>query len=181
MARILILYGTGEGQTRKIAAFVADKLSATHQATLLDATDVHEPLNFSNFDAAIIAASLHAGGFQKSVARAVASDAARLAGMPNAFMAVSLSAAGDDVDDWRGLEECLERFWREADWRAEQVEHVAGAFRYTQYDYFKRMLMRQIAKKRGAPVDISRDWELTDWDQLAKFAEAFSARVAAAA
>lgn len=174
--QVLILYGTHEGQTRRIASFVADRLKEHGlNASLLDAADLDAPL--PAFDAALVAASLHIGGFQKSVLRAVAANAQVLSAKPNAFLSVSLSAAGDDEDDWRGLNKCLEEFFSQAGWRPQRVEHVAGAFRYTQYDFFKRMAMKRIAKERGAPVDTSRDWEMTDWRKLTSFVDAFAAEV----
>ena len=172
---ILIVYGTHEGQTRKIATFTAERLRGKgHAVTLLDAADIQLGAPIPPFDAAILAGSLHVGGFQKSVLRFAHQHAAELAAKPNAFLSVSLSAAGDDEDDWRGLNACLETFFTESNWRPQRVEHVAGAFRYTEYDFFKRWAMKRIAKARGAPVDTSRDWELTDWDKLAAFADAFA-------
>lgn len=173
---VLILYGTHEGQTRKIAAFAAQNLQQKGFATeLIDAADLNHDAPLPVFDAAIIAASLHIGGFQKSVLRIVAQNAAAIAAKPNVFLSVSLSAAGDDEGDWRGLEKCLEQFFEQAGWRPQRIEHVAGAFRYTQYDFFKRMAMKRIAKERGAPVDTSRDWEMTDWEKLSAFLDRFAA------
>lgn len=178
--RVLVLYGTTEGQTGKIARFVADRLKEKGlEATLLDAADADEGAALAGFDAAIVAASLHIGGFQKSVLRLVDKNAAPLAAIPNAFLSVSLSAAGEDAADWRGLEKCLEDFFSHAGWRPQRIEHVAGAFRYTKYDFFKRIAMKNIAKQRGAPVDTSRDWEMTDWDKLAAFADEFAAELGA--
>lgn len=179
--RVLILYGTHEGQTRKICAFVADHLKAKGlEVTSLDAADLAEGVSLPAFDAAIIAASLHIGGFQPGVLRAVHKNAAAITAKPNVFLSVSLSAAGDDAGDWRGLEKCLEDFFTQAEWRPQRIEHVAGAFRYTQYDFFKRLAMKRIAKARNAPVDTSRDWEMTDWDKLAVFADGFAAQVSPA-
>jgi menaquinone-dependent protoporphyrinogen oxidase len=179
--QVLILYGTHEGQTRKIATFVADRLENKGLSTVsMDASDLGADAELPSFDAAIVAASLHAGGFQRSVARAVEKNAAAIGAKPNVFLSVSLSAAGNDEDDWRGLEKCLEQFFAEAGWRPQRVEHAAGAFRYTKYDFFKRMIMKRIAEERGAPVDISRDWELTDWAKLEAFADAFAAQVGGA-
>jgi menaquinone-dependent protoporphyrinogen oxidase len=135
--------------------------------------------SLSGYDGALVAASLHAGGFQKSVLRIVDDNAEALAAIPNAFLSVSLSAAGDDAADWKGLERCLEDFFSQAGWRPQRIEHVAGAFRYTKYDFFKRMAMKHIAKQRGAPVDTSRDWEMTDWDKLGAFADTFAHRLTA--
>jgi menaquinone-dependent protoporphyrinogen oxidase len=179
--QVLVLYGTHEGQTRKVATFVADRLQAKDLSTILvDAADLGEGDALPSFDAVIVAASLHAGGFQRSVARALEKNAAAIGAKPSVFLSVSLSAAGNDEDDWRGLEKCLEQFFAEAGWRPQRIEHVAGAFRYTKYDFFKRMIMKRIARERGAPVDTSRDWELTDWAKLEAFADAFAAQVGGA-
>jgi menaquinone-dependent protoporphyrinogen oxidase len=176
--RVLVLFGTTEGQTAKICEFVADRFRRKDlEVTLMDARDADEHAALTGYDAAIIAASLHIGGFQKSVLRLVDENAPALAAIPNAFLSVSLSAAGEDAADWRGLEKCLEDFFSAAGWRPQHVEHVAGAFRYTKYDFFKRLAMKNIARQRGAPVDTSRDWEMTDWDKLGAFADAFAHRL----
>lgn len=179
--KILFIYGTSEGHTRKVAGHVADVLRRGDvNVTLLDAADADQDAPLPAFDACLVAASVHIGGFQNAVARLVRENAAAIAAAPNAFLSVSLSAAGDDEGDWQGLERCLEDFFEKANWRPRHVEHVAGAFRYTQYDFFKRWAMKSIAKKRGAPVDTSRDWELTEWPKLTRFAEAFAKQLEAA-
>ena len=58
-------------------------------------------------------------------------------------------------------------------WAPHAVHHVAGAFRYTAYDFLKRWAMKYIAYRKGAPTDTSRDYELTDWDDLTSFADSF--------
>jgi menaquinone-dependent protoporphyrinogen oxidase len=61
------------------------------------------------------------------------------------------------------------------------VHHAAGALKYLEYDFFKRALMRQIARKEGASVDTSRDHEFTDWEALDAFVQEFADDVALAA
>jgi menaquinone-dependent protoporphyrinogen oxidase len=91
--------------------------------------------------------------------------------MYSAFVSVSLSAAGRDEDDIQGLAACVAEFQRSTGWTPQCVHHVAGAFRYTQYDFFKRWAMKYIAWRKGAPTDASQDYELTDWDDLGQFAD----------
>ena len=45
------------------------------------------------------------------------------------------------------------------------IQQVAGALRFTQYDFFKKFIMRMIAKKAGEK-DPSGDKEYTDWARL---------------
>jgi menaquinone-dependent protoporphyrinogen oxidase len=46
----------------------------------------------------------------------------------------------------------------------------AGSLAYTRYNFVIRFIMRRIARKEGAPTDKSRDYELTDWTEVARFA-----------
>lgn len=164
--KILVAYATTDGQTRKIARFTADRLADAGAAVeLLNLTDT-EGLDMARFDAAILAGSLHAGGFQAALAEFARAHAAALNTMASLFLAVSLSAAGDDPDDWEGLERCLTRFLHETGWQPRQIEHVAGAFRFTEYDFFRAWAMRHIAQAKGETVDPHGNKEYTDWYAL---------------
>jgi len=57
------------------------------------------------------------------------------------------------------------------------VTQVAGALKYTQYDFFTRLLMKRIAKKEGRTTDTSRDYEYTDWNAVRQFVKEFVVRV----
>ncbi|WP_137112061.1 flavodoxin domain-containing protein [Rhodobacter sp. SY28-1] len=163
---LLIAYATTDGQTRKIARFAADRLAGQgHAVELLNVEDA-EGLDLSRFDAAILAGSLHAGGYQKSLARFATAARIDLALMPTLFLAVSLSAAGQDPDDWAGLRKCLAGFEADTGWTPGRVEHVVGAFRFTEYDFFRAWAMRRIADQKGEPVEPGRDKEYTDWAAL---------------
>lgn len=173
--KLLVVYATTDGQTRKIARHVADSLAdAGHAVELLDAADAAE-LRLARFDRAILAGSLHAGGYQKTLARFARDEAAALNAMPTLFLAVSLSAAGNDPDDWAGLRKCLDAFLAETGWTPGQVAHVAGAFRFTEYDFFRAWAMKRIAAQKDQTVDPTRDKEYTDWPALERTVEGWLA------
>lgn len=164
--KILIVYATTDGQTRKIARFCADRLADAGQAVeLLPAADA-DPVDLTRFDGAVLAGSLHAGGFQKPLRQFVADRAAALGRLPTLFLPVSLSAAGSDRDDWQGLDSCVAGFLRETGWTPGRTLHVAGAFRFTEYDFFRSWAMRRIAAEKGETVDPRADREYTDWAAL---------------
>lgn len=163
---LLIAYATTDGQTRKIARFTADRLAALgHAVELLNVEDA-EGLDLARFDGAILAGSLHSGGYQKPLVRFATDHSATLALMPTLFLAVSLSAAGNDPDDWAGLRRCLAEFETDTGWTPGRVEHVAGAFRFSEYDFFRAWAMRRIADQKGEHVDPGKDREYTDWAAL---------------
>lgn len=179
--KFLLVYGTTEGHTRKIAQFVADHLAQQGQETqMTDAVDATVSADPRDFDAVIIAASLHAGRYQSAVIHFVREHLAAIGARPNAFLSVSLAAASDDADDLQGLKRCVSAFAHQTGWTPLRLHHVAGAFRYTSYDFMKRWAMKYIAYRKGGPTDTSRDHELTDWADLAQFVDAFMRESASA-
>ena len=61
------------------------------------------------------------------------------------------------------------------------VGMFAGALVYTQYGWFKRHMMRAIVKHEGGDLDMSKDYEYTDWDAVTGFAKHVDAIVNTAA
>ena len=177
--KILIVYATTEGQTRKVARFVFDALArAGHSAELVPAQDA-EGRDPSAFDGAIVAGSVHAGRYQKELVAWSAASAAGLGRVPTLFLSVSLTAAGDDAEDWKGLHGCVDRFAEETGWTPSRVEHVAGAFRFSEYDFFKSWAMRWIAAQKDENVKPGEDKEYTDWDALGRVVEDWTAGLGA--
>lgn len=167
--KLLIVYGTTEGQTRKICQFLkeeAEKLD--HIAVLCDATE-HPFMPSTNFDAIIIASSVHLQKYQSSITHYVKDHHVILNKIPSAFMSVSLTAASDDQESWKELETLTAEFLNRTGWKPQQVAQIAGALRYSKYDFFKTFIMRMIAKKEGRPTDTTQDYEYTDWDEVRAF------------
>ena len=170
--RILIAYATKEGQTRKVVECLAERLR--QDATLVTEADVEglspDP---TEYDAAIVAASVHVSRYAPTMERYVSAHSEALSRMHSAFVSVSLAAASpnsaEELDGW------VEEFLGKTGWPAEQVVHVAGALRYREYDFVTRWIMRSIARKNGLATDTSNDYEYTDWDALRRFADSFVA------
>jgi len=177
--RILIYYGTTEGQTRKIAEFAAGLLKGD-DVTVVDAANVPADLDLDRFDAAILAASLHMHKYQSAMVQFARDHYSKLNTIPSLFISVSLSAAGDDPEDRKGLAECEQKFRAETEWTPNQVLEVAGAFRFTKYDFFKSWVMRRIAKEKKFNLGPHEDLELTDWQALERDIRAFRAQLNAA-
>ena len=171
--RVLIVYGTTEGHTRDLCAFMARVLTQSgYEADVKDAASADKP---SAYDAVIIAASLHVGNYQSAVVEFARRHHEALNMIPSAFISVSLSAAGVNPDDWEGLEQCVARFLQETMWRPKAVHHAAGAIRNSQYDFFKRLAIQYIARQHGKKTVRSQDYDLTDYPALEHFVTGFIA------
>jgi menaquinone-dependent protoporphyrinogen oxidase len=171
---ILILYATTEGQTRKIARRAAAHLTQKgHSVELISAAESGQ-IDPRLYDRAILMASVHAGRYQDDFNSAVIRNTEALARLPAAFVSVSLSAASDDPEDHEGIAACVRKMQDETGWTPQHVEHVAGAFRFTRYDFLKSWAMRWIAAKRDPGVSTSSDTEYTDWDALYRFLDSWT-------
>ena len=75
MTRILVFYGSTQGQTAKIAEVLAAQMRA--RGTDVDLVDAaaHSPAP-DDYAAVVVAASVHAGGYQRPVRRWVRTHAA---------------------------------------------------------------------------------------------------------
>jgi menaquinone-dependent protoporphyrinogen oxidase len=179
--RVLVVYATVEGQTRKIAEHLVSRLKLLGcTAELHDAESGAGPRP-GGFDAVIVAAPVHMAKFADAAQTWVEANSVQLNALPSAFVSVSLAAASKFEDEHAAIAEITETFLTGASWKPRLVHHAAGALRYTQYDFIRRFLMKHIAEKEGGSTDTSRDHEYTDWARLDALAAELvgSARVAA--
>ena len=174
--KFLIIYGTTEGQTRKIARFMEEVLQENgHQAIIADASD--EPPTPTGFDAVLIGGSLHMHKYQSPMAHYVTNNITDLNTMPTAFFSVSLAVASDMEEEHQEVQKITDEFLAQKGWKPIETTQIAGALKYTQYDYFKRLIMKIISKKEGRTTDTSQDYEYTDWNAVKKFIDQFADKV----
>lgn len=167
--RILILYGTSEGQTRKIASFMADRLRRVgHETVLVDAARLPDRLAPREFDAALVASRVHAGRHLPAVEHFAHKHRAELDAMPNAFVSVSMSAAGQEPGDLEHAGQYLHGFVEHTGWHPHQVHLAAGARLYTHHNRLARWILSIVDRHR---FDTRRDHEWTDWRALERFVD----------
>ncbi len=174
MTRILIAYGTSEGQTARIAEYLAGVIrDQGHEAVPVDIRRAGAPAP-DGYDAVIVGASVHMGKHQSCVRDFARKNRAVLEHLPSAFFSVSLAAQDTTEAARREVEGCVEKFVQQTGWRPRKVGLFAGALLYTRYGFFTRWIMRKIARSKGSSdTDTSRDYFYTDWADVRRFAEEF--------
>lgn len=178
--RFLVLYGTTDGHTRKIAAAIADTLRTLgDDVEVVNAKRRTPEARPEDFDAVFVAGSLHMGGYQRSLRRWVRAHADALLQKPTAFVSVCLGTLEHREKADRELEDARNRFFAYTGWRPMLTKVVAGALPFTQYGWLKRLVMRRIAAKNMRAVDTRRDYEFTDWNDLKAFTLSVRHRVLA--
>jgi len=177
MTRILILYGTTDGHTAKIARNLSDTLRS-HGAETDVVNLAHARPRPAGYDGVIVAASVHTGTYQPEVRQWVRAHAPALSAMPSAFISVCLGVLQHEPEVQREVAATVQRFLTSVAWEPTVAKTVAGAVLYTQYGWLKRWLMRRIVRRAGGDTDTRRDYEYTDWADLERFAQSFAECVA---
>ena len=174
MLRVLIAYGTSEGQTGRIAECLANVIrSHGHEAFPVNVERASAPPP-DGYEAVIVGGSIHMGRHERSVVHYVRRNRGALESLPSAFFSVSLAAHDNSDEGHKEVEGYIEKFMQQTGWRPLMVGVFAGALLYTHYGFFKRWIMRKIARDKGSPdTDTSRDYVYTDWDGVKRFAEEF--------
>lgn len=177
MATIAICYGTTDGQTADIAAFIAEVVREHgYQASVVDLNGSPNRDVLAGAAAVVVAASIHVNRHDSDVVAFVRANSAVLAPLPTAFVSVSLSVLGDPAQAAGYISD----FLAATGWQPTRSISVAGALRYTSYGAIKRRLMRQVARERGLATDTTRDAVYTDWAAVREFTEQFVAEAVAA-
>jgi menaquinone-dependent protoporphyrinogen oxidase len=178
MRRILIIFGTTDGHTAKVAqAMAATFRDAGFETDVVNAAQ--EDPSADAYDGIVVAASVHGGSYQRHVKRWVRKQAEPLSRKPTAFVSVCLGVLQRDEAVERELAAIFEKFLRSTGWQPTTVKTVAGALLYTRYNFIKRWVMRRIVRKAGGDTETGRDYEYTDWKDLGQFAAHFADRVRA--
>lgn len=170
--KILVVYGTRNGQTRRIAERIGARLHERGiMVDLVNARAIPIDLRLADYDGVIAGASIIAGRFQTSVGDFISGFRAEIARVPSAFFGVSLAAA--DLRLRGQAAEQIGRFLTEYAWRPSLTVSFAGALPPSRLRWLARyVLFRRLDKRRE---------EFTDWTAVADFADEFAARVEAKA
>lgn len=166
--RLLVLYATNYGQTRKVALRIADRLREAPAA--VEVAAVGEAPNADDYDAVVIGGSVHAGNHQRALERWMRANADALAQRPTAVFSVSLSASDGDGKGHAAAVKHLTELLTRTGVKATPTTVIAGALAYRDYNRLVRWMMRRLARRKGLPDDTSRNAELTDWDAVDRFA-----------
>jgi len=174
--KILIVYGTSEGQTGKIAHFMEAILKDDgHEVTVADASQA--PPSPSWYDAVIIGASIHMHRYQSAVVHYINRHIETLNNMPGAFFSVCLAIASDREEEHKEAKKITADFLDKVGWEPLMATQIAGALKYRQYNFFTRLIMKMIAKREGRTTDTSKDYEYTDWTAVREFVKDFAVRI----
>ncbi|MFY1027780.1 menaquinone-dependent protoporphyrinogen IX dehydrogenase [Actinobacillus seminis] len=163
--KTLILYATHDGQTKKIAEFIASLLEG--EVTL---TCLADSVSLIEFDRIIIGASVRYGHFDRALYEFVQKNTALLHQKSSVFFGVNLTArkAGKDSAETNVY---VRKFLQRIDWKPTFVAVFAGALFYPRYTWFDRVMIQFIMRITGGETDTSKEIEYTDWEKVKAFVQ----------
>ena len=164
--KTLILYSSQDGQTKKIAHFIAEQLGdcAVHSISEESAVD------FAQFDRIVIGASIRYGHFNQTLYKTIKKQTALLNSKPSAFFGVNLTARKEGKNSPE-TNVYVRKFLQRIQWRPTTAAVFAGALFYPRYNWFDRIMIQFIMKLTGGETDPTKEIEYTDWEKVKQFSE----------
>ena len=176
MKRIAIVIPAENGHTTRIAnqrASQLNRLDATVDLVNVASQDGLSASDLAQYDAVIVGCPVYLGDFPQLLMDWTWEHRDQLNMMPSAFFTVSLNAA-DPRPKARAIDDkVLRNYLVQTDFRPRFVASVGGALEYTRYGFFKRCVLQGVSAAAGGPTDTSRDFDLTNWADVAQFVSAF--------
>ena len=171
--RLIVLYGSFDGQARDIAYRIAEVIGrGGHEVQVVPAQAQGIRARIEAADAVIVGGAVRYGHHQKALERAVRDSYVAIVERPNAFFSVCMSAAGPNAKP-AIAQGYIEAFIQRTGWQPRKVASFAGALPWSKYNLFIRLMMRIIVGMAGGDTDTSRDYEYTDWAAVERFASEF--------
>ncbi len=172
MAKILFLYSTREGQTKKILQHIASQLDGSE----CDFFNIHDMpvVDFSQYEKVLVGASIRYGRLNKKLYQYIERNYEALANAKSAFVCVNLTARkeheGKDTPEGSVY---IQTFLKKSLWKPQLIGVFAGALLYPRYKFFDKLMIQFIMKLTGGETDTSKEIEYTNWEKVNYFGSEF--------
>ena len=179
MARILIIYSTTDGHTRKICQRLQQVIERhgidkhSHNVELVSLDDGLQ-INLALFDKIVIGASIRYGKHQSQVYQFIKTNRLVLQSKPNAFFTVNVVARKPEKSQPE-TNPYLKKFLKQVPWQPKKLAVFAGKIDYQKYSFWDRLIIRFIMRITGGPTDPETVKDYTDWKQVESFGRIVSA------
>ena len=169
MARILVLYSTVDGHTKKICQkikSVAERYDHEIELVSLDGEFLED---LDEFDKIVIGASIRYGKHNKKVFDFVTRNEKLLEDKASAFFSVNVVARKPNKNK-PDKNPYVIKFLKRISWKPDKVAVFAGKIDYQKYSFFDRLMIRLIMYITKGPTNPKTVAEFTNWEQVDEFA-----------
>jgi menaquinone-dependent protoporphyrinogen oxidase len=168
VAKILILYSSTDGHTRKICDRLLQVIEQQgHKVTLVPISD-ESKVDMQAFDKIVIGASIRYGKHSSKVTDFINRNKLLLDSKPNAFFSVNIVARKPEKNQ-PDTNPYMRKFVKQITWHPKELAVFAGKLEYPKYSFFDRLMIRLIMFITKGPTDPKAVIEFTDWQQVKSF------------
>ena len=167
LMKTLILYSTHDGQTQKIASFIANVIKEN-----VEVKSIHDEFDLQAYDRIMIGASIRYGHFNKQLYKMLEKHTALLNQKTTSFFGVNLTARKPEKSTPE-TNVYVRKFLQRMTWKPTISAVFAGALLYPRYKFFDRIMIQLIMRITGGETDPTKEIEYTDWQKVRSFSEAF--------
>ncbi|MEC4727479.1 menaquinone-dependent protoporphyrinogen IX dehydrogenase [Shewanella sp. D64] len=171
MSKILIIYSSVHGQTRKICECLQKKFTALGDEVVI--SNLAESPDLVGFDKILLGASIRHGKHNPSVYDFITQHRAILDAKITGFFSVSL-VARKPAKNRPETNPYMLAFIEKSEWQPNVLQVFAGNLNYQGYSAVDRNIIRFIMWLTKGPTDAYTNVEYTDWDKVDGFSREFS-------
>ena len=167
MNKILIVYATTDGHTRKICERLQKVIEQQQsQVQLLRIDEAHPDLTL--YDKIVVGASIRYGKHSKQIYDFIKQHQQLLDSKPNAFFSVNVVARKAEKNQ-PDTNPYLKKFLSQIAWQPKQLAVFAGNLDYPGCRYLDRQMIRLIMWMTKGPTAPDTVVDYTDWDKVEVF------------
>ena len=171
MSKILIIYSSVHGQTRKICECLQKQFIALGNEVIISC--LAECPDLADFDKIVLGASIRHGKHNPSVYDFVTQYRAILDTKITSFFSVNL-VARKPAKNTPKTNPYMLAFIEKSEWQPNLLQVFAGKLNYQGYGFVDRNAIRFIMWLTKGPTDALTNIEYTDWDKVDVFSREFS-------
>lgn len=165
----LIIYGTTDGHTKKIAEYIGDIL--TQQGHNIFLNSIHSSdIDITPYDTVIVGSSIRYGYHHPLIREFVEKNAEFLATKKNAFFSINLVARKPEKSTPE-TNPYARKFLSKIQWKPQLAAVFGGKLDYSIYGKLDAFMIRLIMRMTGWPLETPEPIEFTDWEKVKEFAE----------
>ena len=169
MARILIVYSTTDGHTKKICLRLKELIEKYENPVTLIAIEEASSFDLNVVDKIVVGASIRYGKHSPQVYEFIRINRQCLDSKANAFFTVNVVARKPEKNK-PDTNPYLKKFLKQIAWKPKHLAVFAGRIDYSRYKFWDRQAIRFIMWITKGPTDPETNIEFTDWNQVENFA-----------
>jgi len=167
--KILIIYSSTDGHTKKICEVIKENLINKGELHLTSIENVPET-NIQFYDYIIIGASIRYGKHNRKVFDFIEKNLNIIEKKKNAFFSVNVVARKNEKNTPE-TNPYIKKFLSKTRWKPKKLGVFAGKVDYPNYSFLNKQIIRFIMFITKGPIDTSKSFEFTNWDNVKKFAQ----------